>query len=519
MRERSLARVLGSSPVYSARWDALRVDAYGRVTPGEMEMQMDTLDVKCTAALLEPVGARTNNVLPISERWRAGWVVRLGEAIRGFIHRARVQEMLTRWRTFAALDETERLLFRAMMTSSRLPFSSRKTAACFISEVLPRKRLGNRDVMIDVLCEISQHVAAVRLARAKSKEVPTVMSFAQVRLAREIGNMFARCDFRSSASRTTIHHLTVVGGKEPGVAVERRSVVDQFTTRGSVYSSHREVETIIAVPWRWMRIVKGTLGENVVVKHGSGHALVLDLRPTNTTNVFRAVVVAQWRGLGLRIDECDVDLRPETDPATTLPPTPSLTDKQTVRLGQLPTNDLTARAVEAMHALNRRAKVLRDRRNEHVRASAGRPRRDDIDAIYALKDGFLDAMVRAGRATLYTFDIEVDVERAPQTCTCCHRTWFGDDYCHGCDDYTGDVDVPTTEIETWYIVDCGSGYRFHQPDVAADLRERAIPIEPHDPQQPQREIPKIGLTIAAQKACVEMATACLGRMAAKEVAS
>ena len=41
--------------------------------------------------------------------------------------------------------------------------------------------------------------------------------------------------------------------------------------------------------------------------------------------------------------------------------------------------------------------------------------------------------------------------------------------------------------ETWYVVDCGDGYRFHQPRVSDEVAAVAVEVEAHDPNQAQRE--------------------------------
>jgi hypothetical protein len=192
------------------------------------------------------------------------------------------------------------------------------------------------------------------------------------------------------------------------------------------------------------------------------------------------------------------------------------TEKQVEGLKGLDDDALIARAIESLHSLNRRAKELRDRRNTFRRATFAKHLSDDIETIYSLKDALLEALVLAGRATVGTFEIDRSEwdEPSEHYCEFCGRSWFGDSWCYACQDDTGES-IP----ETWYVIDCGPGFRFHQPDVSEAVAARAVEIEPHDPQQPQREIPKVGLTIAAQKACVDMATARLKGNMAKEVRS
>jgi Rad4 beta-hairpin domain 3 len=129
-------------------------------------------------------------------------------------------------------------------------------------------------------------------------------------------------------------------------------------------------------------------------------------------------------------------------------------------------------AVECLHAANRAGKHAA---HLHQRS-----------AIYAAKDVFLSAMIRVNRATVGTFEIEQTGRR--QVCTVCGRDWMGGSYCYGCE---GDSGESVSELRRWYIVDCGSGYRFHQPSLDADIAARALPIEPHDPTQEPRNIPTV----------------------------
>lgn len=178
------------------------------------------------------------------------------------------------------------------------------------------------------------------------------------------------------------------------------------------------------------------------------------------------------------------------------------TAKQTAMLLALGDDALAKRAVEALHALNRRAKEIRDRRNTYRRATFAKPLTDEMEAIYSLKDAFLEALVLANRASVSTFEIDRSLDNKPceRECDGCGRSWFGEDWCHECQDASG---VATRE--TWFVIDCGGGYRFHQPHVSDRVAARACPIPAHNPTQPQREIPKIGLTIEAQRRCIKMA--------------
>jgi hypothetical protein len=50
-------------------------------------------------------------------------------------------------------------------------------------------------------------------------------------------------------------------------------------------------------------------------------------------------------------------------------------------------------------------------------------------------------------------------------------------------------------------------YRFHQPDVPGDVAAIATAIPPHNPDQPEREVPDIGWSLAIQIEFVELAVA------------
>ena len=174
------------------------------------------------------------------------------------------------------------------------------------------------------------------------------------------------------------------------------------------------------------------------------------------------------------------------------------TEKQNMYLTTLSDADLLPHALEAMHALNRRAKEKRDRRNRFRRERFAERLSEEIDRIYRLKDRLLTSLVEVGLATVETFA----AGRGSFFCASCDRDWRGtmdDDTCHVCGG-TGQC-----EADRWYVVSVG-GHRFHQPgDSASDrMREIATEIAPHDPTQPAREIPRCGLTIEAQHACVEM---------------
>ena len=178
----------------------------------------------------------------------------------------------------------------------------------------------------------------------------------------------------------------------------------------------------------------------------------------------------------------------------------SPTEREVSAAALLGDEALLALSVRALHALNRRAKEKRDRADS-IRWSRRMSAvidaiRSEIDSIYTLKTAFLDRVVRSGVARVEA----IDVESRRVTCHGCGRSWVGDSWCHACCDDTGEHDS-----DTWYIVEC-QGHRFHQPpsEATAAMRSIAQPGEPHDPTQPARETPDVGLTIEAQYAVVRM---------------
>ena len=113
-----------------------------------------------------------------------------------------------------------------------------------------------------------------------------------------------------------------------------------------------------------------------------------------------------------------------------------------------------AGAVAALHFINRLAKY----------------RPPEQTTIYNSKNAFLRAAVEAGVARVYTF----------------------------------------THYESrWFIVEFEGGMRFHQPAASAppDWLAKATPTDSHDPKQPRREVPSIGVTWEVAARVVDRATA------------
>ena len=174
---------------------------------------------------------------------------------------------------------------------------------------------------------------------------------------------------------------------------------------------------------------------------------------------------------------------------------------------------LIARALDCMHALNRYAKQIRSKANLerwegqtfwlHGRfgPAASDYRFSSLQSkIYALKDRLLTALVLTDRASVGVFEHTRTTRE--HYCPDCGRSWVGDSQCYECRIASG---VPTRETTRFYLVDCGHGYRFHQPGVCEQVARRVLPIEPHDPTQPVREVPDVGLSVEGQIRCVQLA--------------
>lgn len=180
------------------------------------------------------------------------------------------------------------------------------------------------------------------------------------------------------------------------------------------------------------------------------------------------------------------------------------TEKQVDAMLFMSDKELIPKALESLHALNRRAKKIRDNGNEYRGSKFFKYYRYRLDHIYELKTSFLDALVIAGHAKVSKFTHE-RMTGYYFECDVCETSFFSGSqhaecrYCYGILD-----GEESRKIETWYIISC-LGYRFHQPENTATeaIIENAVAeINSHDPDQPQREIPKVGLTIEAQHAYV-----------------
>lgn len=140
-----------------------------------------------------------------------------------------------------------------------------------------------------------------------------------------------------------------------------------------------------------------------------------------------------------------------------------------------------SRALEVLHTINRLAK--------RTRGSAER--------IYAAKDRLVFALLHRGDGQVFSFShpsrLGYCCDRGPirsgENCWTCGSTVFGDD-------------------ETWCIAQFEAAgretYRWHIPPwkVTQALLLRAVPTEAHNPTQPEREAPEVGLELEAAIALV-----------------
>lgn len=176
------------------------------------------------------------------------------------------------------------------------------------------------------------------------------------------------------------------------------------------------------------------------------------------------------------------------------------TEKQIEALSQLDDDALVAKALDAVICLDRRAKAIWDHRNEHRRASFADALSRKLEDIHVLKNQFVDAMVLAGKAKVFSFEVEEQDGWYCESCVRRFRSRNPECYTCGCD-----AD-PYMDVEDSYIIDCGGHYRFHEPYMPDAVAALATKIPGHEPTQPQLEIPEIELTAEAQNRCVKMAT-------------
>lgn len=195
-------------------------------------------------------------------------------------------------------------------------------------------------------------------------------------------------------------------------------------------------------------------------------------------------------------------------PATGVHQTP--TQKQIEALASANDDQLIEKAVQALHALNHRATKIRNHKSEFRKASIAMVLGRETEFIHNLGATFLEALALAGRANVYTFELDrsEDDEPCERKCLLCDCEWVGSRWCYRCGS-----DITMAMPETLYVIDCGNGFRFHlaEASVSDEVLELAISIEPHDPRPPQRETPRVGLTVEAQKACVRLAIDRLAR--------
>lgn len=208
----------------------------------------------------------------------------------------------------------------------------------------------------------------------------------------------------------------------------------------------------------------------------------------------------------MNIDSTKQNLGPA--PATT--PRRTSTQKQIEALASANDDQLIEKAVQALHALNHRATKIRNHKSEFRKASIATALGRETEFIHNLGATFLEALALAGRANVYTFELDRSEDDAPceRKCLLCNCEWVGGRWCYRCAS-----DITMAMPETLYVIDCGNGFRFHLAEdaVSDEVLDLAIEIEPHGPRQAQGEVPRVGLTVEAQKACVRLAIDRLAR--------
>lgn len=141
-------------------------------------------------------------------------------------------------------------------------------------------------------------------------------------------------------------------------------------------------------------------------------------------------------------------------------------------------DQVLARGLEILFALNRLAKRI----GPSVRGEELQER------IYSVKDRFIAALVDAGDGAVFQF------QRSTTFGSCCRGVPIrAGERCYECYELVSD------DVVTWCLVEFvgqEKTYRFHVPpdQVTEAMLRRAQPIPAHDPTQPIREVPEIGIT-------------------------
>lgn len=169
------------------------------------------------------------------------------------------------------------------------------------------------------------------------------------------------------------------------------------------------------------------------------------------------------------------------------------TESQIEELIDMDDEELIENALVTVQALDKRTEQMSRRKKVS--------RRQAWECIYIrdMRDAFLEELVVAGRANVYQVDIYPPANGEPcyQRCSECDRTWYGSSWCLRCAwDYG--CPIPTAG----YRIDCGNGIRFDLSILPGDISFYVDEGPAQDPAEPPGEIPRVGLTIAAQKFCV-----------------
>jgi hypothetical protein len=191
------------------------------------------------------------------------------------------------------------------------------------------------------------------------------------------------------------------------------------------------------------------------------------------------------------------------------------TDRQLAQLVRLDDDALLDHALACMCSLRDRAQTLRARGRQYAATTFVRSFAVQAKEIYGVRDAFLVALVEAGIARVERF--LVIRQTGDLRCSDCGLFWHADPP-HWIDDALCECGSRTARLvlaqESWYIISC-RGVRFCQPygSVTDSVRALAPDVPPRDPLVVEPRGPSsIGLTIEAQRRCVEEMTTRLRRM-------
>jgi hypothetical protein len=192
---------------------------------------------------------------------------------------------------------------------------------------------------------------------------------------------------------------------------------------------------------------------------------------------------------------------------------PPLTEREIEGLGTLDGPDLVYWGLRSLYALNRRAKMQRESWPSTCPYSRVKNPEMEIYGVYYLKDMFLDALVRAGLATVMWFNEATLPLSSPQACARCGRPVFGEDnLCYWCLDSAAAREDSLTHPEKWYLVRVGCySWLVSEEFASSAIRRAAIQGRIEAPCRPPRHLPREELVLTAQVRAVREATKYLKR--------